>query len=137
MAGQAASGRAGAGRRDRPGTPCRSPSKKNTNRPASIGSVADQTHAMDSGASGGTMIRTGAQYRDSIRDGRQVYIGGERVKDVTTHPKFKPLVDIRARFYDMQHEPGTRDLMGYSAGGEINAVANKLPYTRDDWWLKR
>jgi aromatic ring hydroxylase len=32
------------------------------------------------------MIRTGAQYRDSIRDGRQVYIGGERVKDVTTHP---------------------------------------------------
>ena len=32
------------------------------------------------------MIRTGAQYRDSIRDGRQVYINGERVKDVTTHP---------------------------------------------------
>jgi hypothetical protein len=44
------------------------------------------------------MIRTGAQYRDSIRDGRRVYIGGERVKDVTTHPMFKPLVDIRARF---------------------------------------
>ena len=32
------------------------------------------------------MIRTGAQYRDSIRDGREVYVGGERVKDVTTHP---------------------------------------------------
>ncbi len=42
------------------------------------------------------MIRTGAQYRDSIRDGREVYVGGERVKDVTTHPMFKPLVDIRA-----------------------------------------
>ena len=32
------------------------------------------------------MIRTGEQYRDSIRDGRQVWINGERVKDVTTHP---------------------------------------------------
>ena len=32
------------------------------------------------------MIRTGEQYRDSIRDGREVYINGECVKDVTTHP---------------------------------------------------
>ena len=43
------------------------------------------------------MIRTGKQYLDSIRDGRVVYINGERVKDVPTHPMFKPLVDIRAR----------------------------------------
>ena len=83
------------------------------------------------------MIRTGAQYRDSIRDGRQVYIGGERVKDVTTHPMFKPLVDIRARFYDMQHEPATRDIMSYADGGETHAIANKLPHTQADWWSKR
>ena len=31
------------------------------------------------------MIRTGDQYRDSIRDGREVYIDGEKVKDVTTY----------------------------------------------------
>ena len=47
------------------------------------------------------MIRTGAEYLDSIRDGREIYMGGERVRDVTTHPMFKPLVDIRARIYDM------------------------------------
>src|SRR5580698_5530534 len=35
------------------------------------------------------MIRTGAEYRDSIRDGRAVYIDGERVRDVTRHPSFK------------------------------------------------
>src|SRR6266702_7284778 len=130
MARQAASTMAGAGRRDQPGTPCRSPSKKNTNPLESIGLVADQTHAMDSEASGGTMIRTGAQYRDSIRDGRQVYIGGERVKDVTTHPMFKPLVDIRARFYDMQHHAATGPLMTYRDGGDIHAIGNKLPYTQ-------
>src|SRR5471030_3328867 len=83
------------------------------------------------------MIRTGAQYRDSLRDGREVYIGGERVKDVTTHPMFKPLVDIRARFYDMQHEPATRDLMSFRDGAEINAVGNKLPKTQADWCAKR
>ena len=28
------------------------------------------------------MIRTGTQYRESLRDGRQVFINGERVRDV-------------------------------------------------------
>jgi 4-hydroxyphenylacetate 3-monooxygenase len=30
---------------------------------------------------------TGAEYLDSLRDSREVYIYGERVKDVTTHPR--------------------------------------------------
>src|SRR5262245_27228944 len=83
------------------------------------------------------MIRTGAEYIESIRDGREVYIAGERVKDVPTHPMFKPLVDIRARFYDMQHEEKTRHLMSYQEDGEWNAIANKLPHTQADWWDKR
>ncbi len=64
------------------------------------------------------MIRTGAQYRDSIRDDREIYINGERVKDVTTHPMFKPLVDIRARIYDMPHETKTQEAMTYVEDGE-------------------
>ncbi len=64
------------------------------------------------------MIRTGEQYRDSIRDGREVWIGGERVRDVTRHPMFKPLVDIRARIYDMQHEAATQSVMTYAEGPE-------------------
>jgi 4-hydroxyphenylacetate 3-monooxygenase len=83
------------------------------------------------------MIRTGAQYRDSIRDGRQIFIDGERVNDVTTHPMFKPLVDIRARIYDMQHDPATRDVMTRAQDGEVNAIGNMLPYTERDWWDKR
>jgi 4-hydroxyphenylacetate 3-monooxygenase len=83
------------------------------------------------------MIRTGAQYRESIRDGRQVYIAGERVADVATHPMFKPLVDIRAHIYDMQHAAATRHVMSYEQDGEINAIGNKLPFTQADWWDKR
>ena len=61
------------------------------------------------------MIRTGKQYRESLRDGREVYMDGKRVDDVTTHPQFKPLIDIRARIYDLQHEAefsGSDDLRG-------------------------
>ena len=29
---------------------------------------------------------TGDEYLESLRDGREIYIYGERVKDVTTHP---------------------------------------------------
>ena len=83
------------------------------------------------------MIRTGEQYRASIRDSREVYVNGERVKDVTTHPMFKPLVDIRARVYDMQHEPATRHIMTCEQDGEVNAIGNKLPFTQQDWWDKR
>ena len=83
------------------------------------------------------MIRTGQEYLASLRDGREVYINGTRVKDVTTHPMFKPLVDIRARIYDMQHDDKTKDLMTVEQDGEINAVGNALPKTPDDWHKKR
>ncbi|MGB8813657.1 MAG: 4-hydroxyphenylacetate 3-hydroxylase family protein [Paracoccaceae bacterium] len=83
------------------------------------------------------MIRTGSQYRDTIRDNREVYINGEKVRDVTTHPMFKPLVDIRARIYDMAHDPETRDIMTTTQDGEVNATGNALPYTQADWWAKR
>jgi 4-hydroxyphenylacetate 3-monooxygenase len=84
------------------------------------------------------MIRTGEQYRDSIRDGREVYINGERVLDVPSHPAFKPLVDIRARIYDMQHDAATKSKMTYQdASGESHAIGLKLPRTQQDWWDKR
>lgn len=85
------------------------------------------------------MIRTGQEYRDSLRDGRMVWIDGERVKDVTTHPSFKPIVDIRARIYDMAHEDATRDIMSYIEPGtnERNCIGYRLPHTQADWHDKR
>jgi 4-hydroxyphenylacetate 3-monooxygenase len=84
------------------------------------------------------MIRTGDEYRDSIRDGREVFMNGEKVPDVTTHPMFKPLVDIRARIYDMQHEAATASKMVYhDDGGEPYSIGLKLPYSQNDWSEKR
>ena len=85
------------------------------------------------------MIRNGDQYRESIRDGREVWINGQRVTDVTTHPMFKPLVDVRARIYDMAHEDATRDLMTTvdPVSGERFAIGLQLPRTREVWGAKR
>jgi 4-hydroxyphenylacetate 3-monooxygenase len=85
------------------------------------------------------VIRTGEEYRESIRDGREVWIGGERVKDVTEHPAFKPAVGARARIYDMAHEEATAAVMSYTdeETGERNCVAHKPPRTQQDWQDKR
>ncbi|MEM7343544.1 MAG: 4-hydroxyphenylacetate 3-hydroxylase N-terminal domain-containing protein [Chloroflexota bacterium] len=48
---------------------------------------------------------TGRQYLDSLRDDREVWIYGERVKDVTTHPAFRNSARMVARLYDALHEP--------------------------------
>ena len=35
------------------------------------------------------MLKTGSEHLEQLRDGRVVYIGSERVDDVTTHPAFR------------------------------------------------
>ena len=54
---------------------------------------------------------TGAEYLASLRDGREVYIYGERVDDVTTHPAFRNAARSIARLYDALHDPKTKDLL--------------------------
>lgn len=83
------------------------------------------------------MIRTGEEYRASLRDGREVWMSGKRVEDVTTHPMFKPLIDVRARIYDMQHDAATAPRMTYEEDGEKFAIGLKLPFDQQDWADKR
>ena len=85
------------------------------------------------------MLRTGDEYRDSIRDDRQVWMNGEKIKDVTSHPAFKPIVDVRARIYDMAHEDKYREVMSYidDQSNQPNCIGYKLPRTQNDWHQKR
>ncbi len=54
---------------------------------------------------------TGAEYLASLRDGREVYIYGERVADVTEHPAFRNTARSIARLYDALHDPKTRPVL--------------------------
>ncbi len=48
--------------------------------------------------------QTGAEYLESLRDGREVYVYGERVADVTTHPAFRNTARMTARLFDALHD---------------------------------
>ena len=54
---------------------------------------------------------TGAEYLQSLRDGREVYIDGERVADVTKHPAFRNSARSIARMYDALHDPASKDVL--------------------------
>jgi 4-hydroxyphenylacetate 3-monooxygenase len=54
---------------------------------------------------------TGKEYLESLRDGREIFIYGERVKDVTTHPAFRNAARSIARLYDALHDPAAKDIL--------------------------
>lgn len=49
--------------------------------------------------------QTGDEYLESLRDGREVYVYGEKVDDVTTHPAFRNTARMTARLFDALHDP--------------------------------
>ncbi len=48
------------------------------------------------------MLKTGGEHLEQLRDGRAVYIGAERVDDVTAHPAFRNAARTIAAIYDMK-----------------------------------
>ena len=61
------------------------------------------------GAITGAKPMNGAEFLDELRDGREVYIYGEKVKDVTVHPAFRNTARMIARLYDALHDPKHKD----------------------------
>ena len=56
-------------------------------------------------------LMSGAEYLASLNDGRAVYLYGERVADVTTHPAFRNSAASLARLYDALRDPDQRDAL--------------------------
>jgi 4-hydroxyphenylacetate 3-monooxygenase len=54
---------------------------------------------------------TGAEFLDSLHDSREVWIRGERVKDLTTHPAFRNSARMLARMYDALHDPARQAVL--------------------------
>jgi len=48
---------------------------------------------------------TGAEYLESLRGPREIWIYGEQVQDLTTHPAFRNTARMVARLYDALHDP--------------------------------
>jgi len=82
---------------------------------------------------------TGRRYVESLRDGREVWIDGERVDDVTTHPAFKDMIAELARIYDLQNSEKYRDEMTCidPATGRRISVSWLWPRSAEDLKRKR
>ena len=64
----------------------------------------EKTQTAEPAAPTRTKPLTGQEYIESLRDGREIWIYGERVKDVTKHPAFRNTVRMLARLYDALHD---------------------------------
>jgi aromatic ring hydroxylase len=70
-------------------------------------------------------MRTGAEYREALRDGRVVYVMGEgRIDDVTTHPATKAMVEEYVAWHDRHRDPGWADILLAPA----DAKGNRAPW---------
>ena len=82
-------------------------------------------------------IRNGAQYLDGIRDDREVWCDGERVKDVTKDARFSGGARTMAELCDLQSRPEMLDEMTYSSPktGDPVSLSFLQPTSTED--LKR
>jgi aromatic ring hydroxylase len=78
---------------------------------------------------------TGAEYLQSLDDGRTVYLYGERVKDVSTHPAFRNTARMTARLYDAMHDPQRQSKLitpTDTGNGGFTHPFFKAPRSRED-----
>jgi len=84
-------------------------------------------------------IRTGAQYLDGIRDDREVWCDGERVKDVTTDIRFAGGARTMADLCDLQNKPEMAEKMTYKSPttGERVSLSFLQPKSSQDLARRR
>ncbi len=84
--------------------------------------------------------RTGAEYIAGLRNrAADIYIGGEKVSDVTRHPAFAGGLQTVAGLLDMQHDPEVGDDMTYASPstGDPVGLSFIMPRNADDLARRR
>jgi 4-hydroxyphenylacetate 3-monooxygenase oxygenase component len=76
--------------------------------------------------------RTGAQFLRGLKDGREIWLGGERVRDIADHPAFAGAAQAVADVFDLQHDAAGVCLMADPETGEPINVSHMIPRSRDD-----
>ena len=81
-------------------------------------------------------VLTGAEYKESLKQlTPEVYVRGERVDDVVSHPLLRQTINHIASGYDLAHEPETKDSMivrSPISGEEIPRLLLHIQQEKDD-----
>lgn len=84
--------------------------------------------------------RTGSEYLERIKQhSPEVWVGGDRIGDVTEHPATRGAAREIARLYDLQHDPRHADfaLTASPSSGDPVGAQFLLPRTREDLRQRR
>lgn len=82
--------------------------------------------------------KTGKQYIERLQKANNnVYIHGERVKNVTAHPAFKNVIQSMAKLYDLQYEKADKMLYTSPSSGEQVGMTFLQPKSIDDLIARR
>src|SRR2546422_1866093 len=87
----------------------------------------------------GWRVRTGATYVAALRDGRAVYLDGERVKDVTSHPAFAEPIRRIAEIYERAHSAEADPALTFAdpATGRRHSHMWLVPRSTEDLGARR
>jgi 4-hydroxybutyryl-CoA dehydratase/vinylacetyl-CoA-Delta-isomerase len=77
-------------------------------------------------------LKTAAEYVESLRDGRVTYWNGERIDDITTHPRFRVPIEVASRDYDYA-DPKHGELRCFTTeeGGQAHRIF-QVPHDESD-----
>ena len=77
--------------------------------------------------------RTGSQFLDGLRKTkREIWVDGERVEDVTSHPKLSGGAQSIAAMFDRQHQYAGECLFAAPPSGELTNISHMIPRSKDD-----
>jgi 4-hydroxyphenylacetate 3-monooxygenase oxygenase component len=77
--------------------------------------------------------RTGKEFLAALKDdGREIWVGNERVRDATEHPAFRGAAHALAGVFDLQHEKADACLMPDPQTGEPINISHMIPRSRED-----
>jgi 4-hydroxyphenylacetate 3-monooxygenase len=76
--------------------------------------------------------RTGAQFLSGLNDGREIWVGGEKVSDVANHPAFSGAAGAIGEVFDLQHREADVCLMPDPETGEPINISHIIPRSQAD-----
>jgi 4-hydroxyphenylacetate 3-monooxygenase oxygenase component len=79
--------------------------------------------------------RTGSQFLDGLRrTKREIWVDGEKINDVTSHPKLRGGAESLAAIFDRQHAYAADCLFAHPDTGHPTNVSHMIPRSRDELW---
>nr|WP_283258395.1 4-hydroxyphenylacetate 3-hydroxylase N-terminal domain-containing protein [Pseudomonas sp. GX19020] len=84
-------------------------------------------------------LKTGAEYKDSLKDNRQIWVGGRKLASVYDEPALAKGIDTLASMFDDQFDPEYQDATTYYDDriGAVISRAWQVPRSKEDLAARR